>query len=224
MDEILSRNRNIAAAQFLKSKLLLQNNDEYGALQAVNIAIDLEKSNPEYRKQRIIIYNNFKKYSDALNDADKLVRLEPENIHNYITKAEMLFETKQFEKSAELTELLMKVYPQSPDLLYLKGKSYYMDKDYFSALKAVNTCMQIRTNKEVFELRGDIYFATNTYEYAIRDYSMYLDIEPYNGDIYAKKGFARLQTGDKKGACSDWKKGKRYGSYEAMEYLERYCQ
>ena len=224
LDEMLSRNQNVADVHYLKSKLLFQNGDDFGALQAVNSAVSLDKSNPEYRKQRINIYSKFKRYNDALSDAEKLVRLEPGNTQNYITTAELLFETNQFEKSSELTESLMKIWPQDPDLLYLKGKSYYMKEDYFKALKAINACMDIRSNKEVFELRGDIYSVTNTFEYAIRDYSMYLDIEPYNGDIYAKKGLARLNAGDKKGACYDWKRGKRYGSYEAAEYFEKYCQ
>ncbi len=84
--------------------------------------------------------------------------------------------------------------------------------------------MEIKTSKQAFELRGDIYMATNTYEFAVRDYSMFLDIEPYNGSIYTKKGLARLNLGNKKGACSDWEKAKRYGSYDAVRYLEKYCE
>jgi len=53
---------------------------------------------------------------------------------------------------------------------------------------------------------------------------MYLDIDPRSGNVYAKKGMARFNLGDKKGACSDWEKAKRYGSYDSVEYLEKYCK
>jgi hypothetical protein len=53
---------------------------------------------------------------------------------------------------------------------------------------------------------------------------MSLDINPYNGDVYAKKGFARYKQGNQKGACSDWEKAIRYGSFQAVKYKEQYCR
>jgi len=84
--------------------------------------------------------------------------------------------------------------------------------------------LEKQVSKEAFELRGDIYMNTKTYEFAIRDYSMFLDIEPYNATIYNKKGMARYNLGDREGACSDWDKAKRYGSYDAVKNLEKYCK
>ncbi len=223
VNEILSRNNNIAQVHYLKSKIAYFEGDVQGALQSINSAIELKKSKPEYLKQRVILNKEINEYDAALQDINKLTRIEPYEIDNYIIKADLLFKTGNFAKAINLTNSILKILPENPDVLYLSSKSYFMNKDYFEALKAINQSMQIKSNKDFYELRGDIYSATNTYEYSIRDYSMYLDIEPYNGDIYAKKGFARLKLGDKKGACSDWEKGKRYGSYEAIVYLEKYC-
>ncbi|MCD4834025.1 MAG: tetratricopeptide repeat protein [Bacteroidales bacterium] len=223
INEILSRNNNIAQAHYLKSRIAYFEGGLQGALQSINSAIELKKSRPEYLKQRVTLNKEINEYDAALQDINKLTRINPYEIDNYIIKANLLFKTANFDKAINLTNSILKVLPENPDVLYLSSKSYFKNKDYFEALKAINQSMQIKSNKDFYELRGDIYSATNTYEYAIRDYSMYLDIEPYNGDIYAKKGFARLKLGDKKGACSDWEKGKRYGSYEAIVYLEKYC-
>ncbi len=224
VNEILSRNNNIAQAHYLKSRIAYFEGDLQGALQSINSAIELKKSRSEYLKQRVTLNKEINKYNAALQDINKLTRIDPYEIDSYIIKADLLFKTENFDKAINLTNSILKVLPENPDVLYLSSKSYFKNKDYFEALKAINQSMQIKSNKDFYELRGDIYSATNTYEYAIRDYSMYLDIEPYNGDIYAKKGFARLKLGDKKGACSDWEKGKRYGSYEAIVYLEKYCK
>ncbi len=223
VNEILSRNNNIAQTHYLKSKIAYFEGGMQGALQSINSAIELKKSRYEYLQQRVTLNKEIKEYNAALQDINKITRIEPYEIDNYIIKADLLFKTENFDKAINLTNSILKILPENPDVLYLSSKSYFMNKDYFEALKAINQSMQIKSNKDFYELRGDIYTATNTFKYAVRDYSMYLDIEPYNGDIYAKKGFARLKLGNKKGACSDWKKGKRYGSYEAIVYLEKYC-
>ena len=224
VNEILSRNNNIAKAFYLQSKILYINGDTQGSIRSINSALDLKKSNPEYLKQRVTLNKELKKYDEALQDINKLIRVDPYEVDHFIIKADMLFKTEQFDEAIYLTNTILKILPKNPDVLYLSSKSYYKNKDYFEALKAINKSLQIKSSKDSYELRGDIYSVTNTYEYAKRDYSMYLDIEAYNGDIYAKRGYARLKLGDKKGACSDWEKGKRYGSYDAVRYLEKYCK
>ena len=224
VDQILSMNNNIADAHYLKSVVFFDAKDFQGALQSVSNAIKIKKTNPNYYEQRATINTELKNYDEALADINKLIRLEPYEIENFINKANLLFEIEHFDEAIELLNSILEISHDNPDVLYLSGKSNYMKEDYFEALKAINQSLQIKTKKEYFELRGDIYTATYTFQYAVQDYSMYLDIEPFNGNIYAKKGLARFNLGDKKGACSDWKKGKRYGSYDAMNYLEKYCE
>jgi tetratricopeptide (TPR) repeat protein len=224
LNEILSRNHKIAEAHYLKSKLLFVSGNSNQALDEISLALQLKSSNPDYLRHRIKINNELKAFDKALQDVEKLLRVESTQIQNYILKAQLLFKTEQYERAIKLTSALLEIKPNDPDLLYLRSKSYFMEEEYFEALKAINQSMQQKKSKEAYELRADIYAATETYTYAERDYSMFLDIEPYNGDIYAKKGFMRLKSGDRKGACSDWTKGTRYGSYQAQKYLDQYCQ
>ncbi|MFC2104010.1 tetratricopeptide repeat protein [Bacteroidota bacterium] len=224
VNEIITRNSSIAQALYLQSKIYYFEKDFQGALKSINSSVELKRSSSEYLKHRIEINRMLNEIDEALVDINKLIKLESYNIDNYIIKADLLFKTNQFDKAIELTNSTLKILPEDPDVLYLSSKSYFMKKDHLEALKAINQALQKKLDKDFYELRGDIYSATNTYEFAIRDYAMYLDIVPYNGDIYAKKGFARLKLGDKKGACYDWEKGKRYGSYNANRYLEKYCR
>jgi tetratricopeptide (TPR) repeat protein len=224
INEMLSGNSNIAQAYFIQSKIDYIEGNTQGSLKSINAALNLKKSDAEYLKQRIDLNIDLKEYTNALDDINKLIKINPYQIDNYISKADLLFKTDQFDEAISLSNSILEILPDNPDVLYLSGKSHYKNKNYFEALKAVNQSLQIKSNKDYFELRGDIYFATNTYEFAIKDYSMCLDFEAYNGDVYAKKGLARLKLGDKTGACSDWEKGKRYGSYDAVNYLEKYCR
>lgn len=224
VNEIIARNNNIAQAYYLKSRIAFFENDIQNSLYAINTAIDLKSSSTDYLKQRLLLNKELKNFDDALSDANKLTRLEPYVIDHYISKADLLFKTRQYEAAIELTDIILKILPEDPDVLYLSSKSFFMNKHYLEALKNINQALLVKSNTDFHELRGDIYSATNTFEFAIRDYSMCLDIKAQNGNIYTKKGLARLKLGDKKGACSDWEKGKRYGSYEATQYLDKYCK
>ena len=224
VNEIILRNRNIAYAYYLQCIINKESGDKKRALNAINKAIELKKSRYEYYLSRAKLLKESKEYSIALNDINKAIKLAPFHIENYVQKMDLLFYNENYNQAIELADQILKIASENTGILITKSKSNFKLGNYIDALKAVNESMLIKTSKEQFELRGDIYSATNTFEFAIRDYSMFLDIEPYNGDIYAKKGLARFKSGDKKGACSDWGKGSRYGNYDAVRYLEKYCE
>lgn len=222
-NEIISTNWETSEAHYLKSIVLFHQKDFTGALKAINSALILKKSKPAYYAQRAGIYSELENYESALEDINKLIRLDSYEIDHYIEKADLLFKAGYYDDAKKLTSSILELKPNDPGVRYLSSKSSFMNENYLEALKQINLAFEQETKKEYFELRGDIYSATTTYEYAIKDYSMYLDIYPRSGDVYAKKGWARFQLGDLKGACSDWKKGKRYGSYDALQYLDKYC-
>ncbi len=222
-DEIIARNWNVSDAHYFKSLLLQKEKDIQGAKREINLAISLKKSKPEYYMQRINLLKELNDYELALFDLNKLIRMNPYEIDYYVQKADLLFKMEYYDEAQKLSSSILEVKPNNPDVLYLNSKACFRNKDYHTALKKINQAFEQKSNKEFFELRGDIYSATNTYKYAVQDYSMFLDIYPRSGEVYNKKGIARYRLGDKKGACSDWIKGKRYGSYNAAENLDKYC-
>ncbi len=222
VNEIIARNNSIADVYYLLSKINQNSGNERQSLEAINKAIEIKKSKPGYYKQRVGLLKKQSKYTLALMDANKIIRLEPYLIDNYILKADLLFLNKKYEEATQLIEIIESISETNPDMLFLQSKTNFKNGNYLAALKNINESMLIEKTKEQYELRGDIYVATNTYDFAIRDYSMVLDIDPFNGDVYAKKGLARYNSGDKDGARSDWEKGERYGSYHAVSYLDKY--
>lgn len=224
VNEVILRNKNVPDAYFLLSKISYNTGDIRKSKESIDMAVELKRSKPEYYFQKAKVNFELHNYDDALSDINKLIRKEIFNINNYIFKLQILEKTSSFDEAVELSNSLLELLPENTDILFFNSKSLFAKGDNLEALKSINKAMEINTSKQAFELRGDIYMATNTFEFAIRDYSMFLDIEPYNGAIYTKKGLARLKLGNKKGACSDWVKAKRYGSYEAVRYLEKYCK
>jgi len=224
VDEVISRNPNNAKAYFLQSKISYFLGDYRKSKYAISQAINIERSNPDFIKQKVKVSIKLENYSEALENANRLIRKDPYGVENYILKLNILVLNDMFDEGIELSNKLLELIPENEEVLLLNSNSYFKVGDNLSALKSVSKALEIRQAKQAFELRGDIYMATSTYKFAVSDYSMYLDIEPYNGEVYLKKGLARLELGDQKGACSDWSKAKRYGCYKAVRYLEKYCK
>ncbi|MBI9053340.1 MAG: hypothetical protein JEY96_05950 [Bacteroidales bacterium] len=224
IDEIISRNPTNADAYFLQSKISYFLKDYRKSNFAIDKAISLERSKTEFYRQKANVNIKMKNYSVALENTDRLIRKDPYVLENYILKLNVLVLNSAYVQAVNISNSILELSPENVEVLQLNSKAYFKTGDNLSALKSINKVLEIEQSKEAYEIRGDIYMATNTYKFAVFDYSMYLDIEPYNGEVYAKKGFARLKLGDQKGACSDWTKAKRYGSYEAVKYIERYCK
>lgn len=224
IDEIIARDTKDSEAYFLQSKIAFNLKDYKKANYAIEKALDLNSLKTEYYRQKVCSNLKLGNYAIALETVNKLIRKDSYNINSFILKLEVLLANDMFTESAALSNSLFQLIPENKEVLFANGKSLYKTGDYLGALKSTNHLLEIEKSKEGFELRGDIYMATSTYQYAEYDYSMSLDIDPYNGDVYAKKGFARYKLGNSKGACSDWEKAIRYGSYQAVKYKEQYCK
>jgi len=224
VQEIISREENFHKAYFLHSKISNALGDSRKALHMINKALEITRVPVEYYDQKAKLLIEKNNYAEALNIVKKIIRKNPYHFPNYFLAAKLSYHLDYDDKATDLVNELLAVDPDNPEVLILKARILYKDNRYLKALQTVNESFDIKKTKEQYELRGDIYSATGTWEYAVSDFSMYLDIEPFNGYIYAKKGYARFKNSDKKGACYDWEKGKRYGSIDAVRYWDKYCR
>ncbi len=65
---------------------------------------------------------------------------------------------------------------------------------------------------------------TKTYKYAVKDYSMVLDLNPRWAEVYFNRGLAYFSLGNKQRACSDWKKAKELKYMQADDYMRKNCR
>ncbi|OFX21955.1 MAG: hypothetical protein A2041_10170 [Bacteroidetes bacterium GWA2_31_9b] len=223
-NEIANRNPNVAQAYYFLSKINSHNNQLNDAKYYIDKALELKTSKIEYLNTRIEINIKLENFTEASVDIEKAIKLNPYILDLYLTKANILLNLQEYDKAIEQGNFYLALYPNNSDALFVHAKSYFKKGENFEALKFINESLNTKKSIKQYELRGDIYTETGTYQFAEMDYSMALDLNANEGDIWAKKGFARFKSGNKKGACSDWEKGKRYGSLLAIEYLEKYCK
>ena len=97
---------------------------------------------------------------------------------------------------------------------------------------------QVRVNfgnpKEIAELEIKTNYVYNKgidaqkngeYEMAIELYTNVIEITPYMDlDAIYNRGLCKMKTGDREGACSDWDRGRKIGSDESSQMIEKYCR
>jgi len=76
---------------------------------------------------------------------------------------------------------------------------------------------------QCFTDRASIYLKMKSWNAAIYDYSMALDLWPRDGEAYYNKGVALFNSGKTEEACHDFRMALRYGNRKASGMLSKYC-
>lgn len=223
-NEVINRNSNVAEAFYLLCQINLHNSDLIQAKKNIDQALYLKTNNTDYLLLRINISMQLEEYSEALSDINKVLRINPYYCDGYLLRAKILLKNANIDQAIQQADFYLKLYPQNSDALYIKAASYFHKGEDFEALRYINQSLEQYKSVEQYELRGDIYMKTLTFNFAELDYSLALDLDGRNGELWSKKGLSRFLAGNKSGACADWEKGKRYNSKKAIEYLEIYCK
>ena len=71
--------------------------------------------------------------------------------------------------------------------------------------------------------RANSYFVAKSWDMAINDYSMSLDLKPANSDVWLNKGISLLNKGKVEDACHDFRKSFSLGNKRVTEYISRNC-
>jgi len=64
---------------------------------------------------------------------------------------------------------------------------------------------------------------SKSWDFAAKDYSMALDLQPENPEAWLNMGIARLSMGKKDDACFYFRKAFGQGNKKAAEYLSKNC-
>ncbi|RLD54974.1 MAG: hypothetical protein DRJ01_17320 [Bacteroidetes bacterium] len=221
-DITLSRKRSYKAYSLLGKTYLLSKNYK-SSIYNYTKAIKIKKNKYQYYYNRAKAYYKTKKYKKSLSDINTAIKLMPTQLCLYYDKALYEFALKNYEPALADAKFYLKYFYKDYKAIFLSGQIYYEQNDYLNALLSFNKTLTLHVDAKYFVARGNTYLKTKTYKYAEHDYAMALDLNPRMGNVYFNKGIARLEQGNKKGACYDFMKALDLGYMKADDYLRRYC-
>ena len=139
-------------------------------------------------------------------------------------RADCYRKTGETDKALADIRKYLEIYPENGAALGLAGKVEARAGDNLKALEYFSENLKLHPNDpECYIDRADSYFVSRSWDLAINDYSMSLDLKPANSDVWLNKGIALLNSGKVEDACHDFRISFRLGNKRVSEYISRNC-
>jgi tetratricopeptide (TPR) repeat protein len=142
----------------------------------------------------------------------------------YLLRADCYRKTGETDKALTDIEKYLNYYPENKSVLSLAGKIESAAGDNIKALEYFSNNLKLHPNDaECYIDRANAYFVSKSWNWAIKDYSMSLDLNPGNSDAWLNMGIALLNSGKSADACHNFNESFRLGNKRAAEYISRNC-
>ncbi len=142
----------------------------------------------------------------------------------YLLRAGAYRKTGEYAKAIADIEKYLTLYPESRKALSLAGKAEAEAGDNLKALKYFSDNLKLHpSDPECYTDRANSYYMSKSWEWAIKDYSMALDLDPQNADAWLNMGISNLNSGRGEEACHDFRQAYTLGSKRASELISKNC-
>jgi tetratricopeptide (TPR) repeat protein len=154
----------------------------------------------------------------------RMIELEHPDATLFIKRADCYRKMQDYDKASADIDKFLLLYPEDSEAIRLKGRLESERGDNLKAIELFSKNINLHSeNPQVFIDRGNSYFVSRSWDYAEKDYSMALDLDPANSDVWLNKGIALINTGRTEEACHDFRKALELGNKKAAGYISRSC-
>ncbi len=139
-------------------------------------------------------------------------------------RAAMLLKAGDREEARKEMLIYIEIDPDNTEALGLMGRTLAEEGAIYEALPYLNQNVEKHPGEaSAFRLRGDAWLAARSWERAVEDYTMSLDLDPENGLANLNLGIALVNSGRSDDACHYLRKARNLGIREATELLAKHC-
>jgi serine/threonine-protein kinase len=135
---------------------------------------------------------------------------EPNNADNYVERAALYFEQKQYDQALADYEQALRVAPDNADAHFGRGCVRLQRDENDLALADFNAVIRLAPDAtEAYIYRGGIYADREQYGPALADFNEALRLDPRSADAYVGRGRALRDRKDYDEAMADFRKATR---------------
>jgi tetratricopeptide (TPR) repeat protein len=195
--------------------------------EAMKVITGLNTENPGDEKYLRILAKAQTGASDAAGASTTYSQLLSSGVADaglLMLRADCYRKTGETDKALADIRKYLEIYPENGAALGLAGKVEARAGDNLKALEYFSENLKLHPNDpECYIDRADSYFVSRSWDLAINDYSMSLDLKPANSDVWLNKGIALLNSGKVEDACHDFRISFRLGNKRVSDYISRNC-
>jgi len=193
-----------------------------GAVASLSALVAAEPANEKYLRALAEAQTGASNHAGASSTYTRLIELEVPDADLVLLRAASYRMTGERQKAMDDIERYLSIFPGSKK--GLAGKTESALGNNLKALEYFSENVKLHPNDpECYIDRADAYLLSKSWQWAINDYSMSLDLQPDNSRVWLNKGIALLNSGKKADACHDFRKAFSMGNRKAVEYLGKYC-
>jgi tetratricopeptide (TPR) repeat protein len=195
--------------------------------EANNILNGLIELHPENEKYLRILAKTQSASSNPAGASVTYTKLMDEGVADaelLLLRAECFRKTGETDKALIDTKKYLDLYPENKNAISLAGKLEAVSGDNLKAIEYFSANLKLNPNDaECYIDRANSYFVSTSWDLAIKDYSMSLDLKPGNPDVWLNMGISLLKTGKKEDACHYFNKSLSLGNRRASPYVSSNC-
>jgi tetratricopeptide (TPR) repeat protein len=195
--------------------------------EAMKVISGLENTNPQNEKYLRVKAKAQTGASDPAGASSTYSQLLGSGVADaelFMLRAECYQKTGETDLALKDIKKYLEFYPDSKAALSLAGKVEAKSGDNLKAIEYFSENLKLHPNDpECYVDRANSYFVSKSWDLAINDYSMSLDLKPANSDIWLNKGIALLNSGNVDDACHDFRISFNLGNKRVTEYISRNC-
>jgi tetratricopeptide (TPR) repeat protein len=163
-------------------------------------------------------------YREAISSLDRVIRQDPARFDAYRLRADARSGADDLQGALDDLDLYLTYFPDNDKAIYQKGLIQHAHGKYLDAIQAFNRALELNGGEsDYYFARGVTYSSTGTTRYAEKDFSMALDLDPLNGEIWFEKAKVSDRLGKREVACHCYQKAFQYGIFEAGEFVDKLC-
>ena len=195
--------------------------------EAMKVIAGLNTENPGNEKYLRILAKAQTGASDAAGASATYSQLLSSGVADaglLMLRADCYRKTGETDKALADIRKYLDIYPDNKAALGLAGKVEARAGDNLKALEYFSENLKLHPNDpECYIDRADSYFVSRSWDLAINDYGMSLDLKPANSDVWLNKGIALLNSGKPEDACHDFRIAFGLGNKRVSDYISRNC-
>ena len=205
------------------------------ALELLNTALNLDKTNVQAYNDRGVIYIALKKYAEAFDDFSKVISFDSENIKAFYYRGMANYSTGNMEKAInDCTKAISfikktekgKLHQYFLGVHHCRGMAYHYLEKYQQAIDDLSIVIETAEAKgelryDYFNNRGDIYLEKGEYEKAEADYSTSIKLNSNNGRTFFNRAAVRNMLKKYDDAVEDFGKAIQLGYDLKNSYHDR---
>ena len=136
-------------------------------------------------------YYYAKNYKNAIEELDKILKLDPKNAGAWYNKGVALSDLKRYEEAIEAYDKTIEIDPKKAEVWYNKGVALSDLKRYEEAIEAYDKTIEIEPKEaEAWNNKGNAFYGLKRYEEAIETYDKAIEIDPKKAEAWYNKGVA----------------------------------